>query len=200
MSRRKDPELAERRRAELVKAGYTEILEKGIQGTTIDSVVARAGSSKGGALYYFPTKDDLLVAVLNWLLRELDRRLEDIATSDASPRSRLASEVEVLFHSAEVNRKLYLVLFDFVSIGARSNRYRSLLAVFFESCRRRDALVVAEGIEQEEFRRVDPENAASTIRALVDGLCLQWLMGSDSVPLEVYRDRCRAVLGAYLLR
>ncbi|HEV2177990.1 MAG TPA: TetR/AcrR family transcriptional regulator [Terriglobia bacterium] len=192
--------MTERRRAELVKAGYAEILEKGIQGTTIDSVVARAGSSKGGALYYFPTKDDLLLAVLNWLLAELDRTLEDIATSDAAPRSRLASEVEVLFHSAEVNRKLYLMLFDFVSMGARSERYRAPLAAFFENCRRRDAVIVAEGIERDEFRRVDPENAASAIRGLVDGLCLQWLVESDRAPLEVYRDRCRAVLGAYLLR
>jgi hypothetical protein len=34
----------------------------------------------------------------------------------------------------------------------------------------------------------------------VDGYCLQWLMGPENVPVEVYRDRCRAVLGAYLLR
>lgn len=62
--RRADPELARRRREALIKAGFAEILEKGIQATTIDSVVARAESSKGGALYYFRTKDDLLYAVL----------------------------------------------------------------------------------------------------------------------------------------
>ena len=54
--RRADQELADRRRDTLVRAGYAEILEKGIQAFTLDSVVARAESSKGGALYYFPTK------------------------------------------------------------------------------------------------------------------------------------------------
>ena len=200
MPRRKDPQHAERRRADLVKAGYAEILEHGIQGTTMDSVAARAGWSKGAALYYFPTKDGLLLAVLNWLLGELDRSLDDIAESQAAPRRRLASELEVLFHSADVNRKLYLVLMDFITLGARSERYRAPLAAFLERCRRRDTAIVAEGIKKDEFRRVDPENAASTIRGLVDGLCLQWLIASDSAPLEVYRDRCRAVLGAYLLR
>jgi hypothetical protein len=47
---------------------------------------------------------------------------------------------------------------------------------------------------------VDPQEAAATIRALVDGYCLQWLLGPSRVPIEAYRDRCRAVLGAYLLR
>lgn len=183
-----------------MKAGYAEILERGIQGITLDSVVHRAGSSKGGALYYFPTKDDLLLAVLDWLLSQLQRTLNDVVHAQASPRDRLASELEVLFHSAEVNRKLYLVLFDFLTLSARSERYRSLYANFLESCRKRDIAIIEDGVRQRQFRRVNPEGAASTIRALVDGYCLQWLINADQVPLEVYRDRCRAVLGAYLLR
>jgi AcrR family transcriptional regulator len=198
--RRADPELADRRRKALVKAGYAEILDKGIQGTTLDSVVARAGSSKGGALYYFRTKEDLFYGVLEWLLRQLTRTLDEVVQAGESARARLVSELEVLFHSAEVNRKLYLVLFDFVTLGSRSERFRSLFAEFFEKCRRRDVGIVEEGIKQQQFRRVNPEDAAATIRALVDGYCLQWLMGPEGVPMEAYRDRCRAVLGAYLLR
>lgn len=197
--RRPDPELADRRREALVKAGYAEILEKGVQGTTIDSVVERAGSSKGGALYYFPTKEDLLFGVLEWLLEQVNRTLDEVAHGQASPRARLATELEVLFHSTEVNRKLYLVLFDFVPLGARTERFRALFASFLERCRRRDMAIVEEGVRQRVFRRVRPEDASATIRALVDGYCLQWLMGPDTVSIEVYRDRCRAVLGAYLL-
>ena len=39
--RRANPELADRRRDALVRAGYAEVLDKGIQATTLDSVVAR---------------------------------------------------------------------------------------------------------------------------------------------------------------
>lgn len=200
MSRKPDPVLAARRRAELVKAGYAEILEKGIHGVTIDSVVQRAGSSKGGALYYFRSKEDLLYAVLDWLLSELDRTLDDVGQTREPARARLASEIEVLFHSAEVNRKLYLVLFDFVTVASRSERFRALLAAFFERCRLRDMAIVEDGIREQQFRRVDLHDAAATIRALVDGYCLQWLIGPGSSPIEDYRNRCRAVLGSYLLR
>jgi AcrR family transcriptional regulator len=200
MARRPNPQLAERRRQSLVRAGYAEILEKGVAAATLDSVVARAGSSKGGALYYFRNKGELLLAVFQWLLAQLDRTLDEVVAAQASPRARLAAELEVLFHSAEVNRKLYLVLFDFVALGARSEPYRTLLGNFFERCRRRDIAIIEEGIERGEFRRVNAEDAASTLRALVDGYCLQWMMGESHAPLELYRDRCRAVLGAYLLR
>src|SRR2546425_12765269 len=111
--RRADPALSERRRGALVRAGYAEILDKGVQAVTIDSVVARAGSSKGGALYYFHTKDDLLYGVLEWLLAEMARALDEIAEGGGSARARLAAGLPMLFPSAEVNRKFYLGLFAF---------------------------------------------------------------------------------------
>ena len=198
--RRVDPELTARRRDALIKAGYAEILAKGLHATTIDSVVARANSSKGGALHYFHNKEDLFFAILEWLFGELTRGLDQVVAGQESPRACLAAELELLFHSAEVNRKLYLVLFDYVTLGARSERFRKLFRDFFAKCRKRDAQIIAEGIKLREFRRVRPDDAATTIRALVDGYCLQWLMDSDEIPVEVFRDRCGAVLGAYLLR
>jgi len=198
MSRRPDPVLAQRRREALIRAGYAEILEKGVPNLTIDGVVARAQTSKGGALYYFSTRDDLLYAILEWLLAELNHTLDDIAQSDAPPRAQLSSEIEVLFHSAEVNRKLYRVLFDYVALASRTDRYRLLVNRFFETCARRDAEMIEEGIRRREFRRVDPVAAASTLRALVDGYCMQWLMASEESTLEVYRERCKAVFSSYL--
>ncbi|HEX5483712.1 MAG TPA: TetR/AcrR family transcriptional regulator [Terriglobia bacterium] len=198
--RRANPELAERRREALIKAGYAEILEKGIPSTTIDSVVERAGTSKGGALYYFRTKDDLLYAVFHWLLSQLDRTLAEVTQAARSPRARLAAELELLFHSAEVNRKLYKVLFEFVALSLHSERFRTLLNSFFAKWRERDMEIIADGIHQEQFRHVRPEDVAITLRALVDGYCLQWIMSEPESNLDEYRDRCRAVLGSYLLR
>jgi TetR/AcrR family transcriptional regulator, cholesterol catabolism regulator len=198
-ARQIDPVRRGRAKEILIKAGYAEILEKGIRGVTIDSVVARANSSKGGALHYFPTKMELLFAVFEWLLSHVNRTLDEVTEAGASPRAKLAAELEVLFHSTEVNRKLYVVLFDFASLGVREERFRALFAAFFERCRERDMAIVEEGIRQKQFRRLKAGDAASTIRALVDGYCLQWLMGPEAVPVETYRDLCRAVLGSYLL-
>ncbi len=198
--RRPDPALTQRRRDDLIRAGYAEIVDKGVGALTLDAVVARAATSKGGALHYFPTKDALITAVLEWLLAQLTRTLDEVVRAHQSPRARLEAELEVLFHSADVNRKLYRVLFDYAALGSRLEPYRSILDDFLRRCRRRDRALVEEGIRRGEFRKVDPEGAASTMRALVDGYCWQWLMGESAEPIEVYRDRCRDVLHVYLLR
>ena len=50
------------------------------------------------------------------------------------------------------------------------------------------------------FALRDPEEAASTLRAIFDGLMLQWLMEKEpETSFSVYRDRCERELLAYLL-
>ncbi len=198
--RRVDPQLAERRREALMRAGYAEILEKGIQAATMDSVGSRAGLSKGSAQHYFRSKEELLFAVFEWLLAQLERTLDEVAASQGPARARLASELEVLFHSPEVNRKLYLVLLEFVALSLRSDRFRAAMAAFFKRRRKQDMNIIEEGIREQEFRSVKPEDVARTLRALVDGFCLQWIIEGPNESLTAYRDHCRAVLGAYLLR
>ena len=184
----------------IVHAARARFLAEGVDGASLREIAKDAGTNVGMVFYYFPTKDDLLFAILDWLLGQVSRTLDDVVRAQESPRGRLVAELEVLFHSAEVNRKLYLVLFDYLRMGVRSGRFRSLLASFLESCRRRDMTIIEDGVKSQQFRRVNAESAAVTIRALVDGYCLQWLLDPDAAPLETYRDRCRAVLGAYLLR
>ncbi|QCX26267.1 TetR/AcrR family transcriptional regulator [Nocardioides jishulii] len=47
-----------------VLAAYVGLLVEGERGATMDAVAARAGVSKGGLLYHFPSKDALAEAVL----------------------------------------------------------------------------------------------------------------------------------------
>ena len=54
----------------IVNAAETVVMEKGAAHMTLDAVVARAGVSKGGFLYHFPTKDALLEAMIRRLVEE----------------------------------------------------------------------------------------------------------------------------------
>lgn len=54
----------EERRAEIVRAALEVIAERGYRGTSLAAVAERVGLTQQGLLHYFPTKDALLVAVL----------------------------------------------------------------------------------------------------------------------------------------
>ncbi len=64
-------------RESIIDAAEAVVLEKGARHMTLDAVAARAGVSKGGLLYHFSTKEDLLKGMLERLIKMLERRQEE---------------------------------------------------------------------------------------------------------------------------
>ena len=56
----------------ILDAAEAVVLESGARHMTLDAVAAKAGISKGGLLYHFPTKEALLRAMLERLRKQLD--------------------------------------------------------------------------------------------------------------------------------
>jgi TetR/AcrR family transcriptional regulator, transcriptional repressor for nem operon len=63
-------------REELIRVGKELIARQGFSATGIDSVVKTAGVPKGSFYYYFSSKEDFGLAVIDDSRRELERRLK----------------------------------------------------------------------------------------------------------------------------
>ncbi len=70
---------AGQRRADLLAAGQALFLAKGIAGTSLDDITQRAGVSKGLFYLYFPSKEDLVLALREQFSRELAERMRAAA-------------------------------------------------------------------------------------------------------------------------
>jgi Transcriptional regulator len=116
MPRISAPTVAEHRaaqRAALVRAGEAELLESGLAGVTPRSVCERAGLSRSSFYDYFPSRDDLLVAIAidaieRWAA-DLDEALE--AAEPGLPELRAYVDA-VLRMTAEGRHKLADALRD----------------------------------------------------------------------------------------
>src|SRR5262245_37978053 len=89
----------ELRRRAIVDAARALFVERGWSGFNMAEVAARAGLVKGTLYLYWPTKEELLLSVLEELLwqwlDELDARLDD-ARAPAGPRKLAASVADSL--------------------------------------------------------------------------------------------------------
>ena len=103
---------AEQRRAELLAAGQALFLAKGIAGTSLDDITRRAGVSKGLFYLYFPSKEDLVLALREQFSRELAERMR--AAIEAAPggwADRLDACVRAGFEGYRDLHDLHEVLF-----------------------------------------------------------------------------------------
>lgn len=68
-------------RQRLVEAARDLFLAQGYQGTGIAQILKQAGANSGSLYHYFPTKEDLLVAVLGWYQDHIQDDLLDLHTA-----------------------------------------------------------------------------------------------------------------------
>src|SRR6476619_5416391 len=72
------------RREQIVEAAVTVIAEQGMQNLSLSAIEQKAGMSRGQLTYYFPAKEDILLAVFDRLLELMHQRVQ-AGRDDGSP-------------------------------------------------------------------------------------------------------------------
>ncbi len=190
-------EYEDQRREELIKATYYEVAEKGYSAVTLQDIARRAGVSKGSTLYYFATKEDLFLGALEWMVQQFDVRSGEAIAKVEDPIEQVKTLIGTIFANAQESRQFFLAYTDFVSIGTRNKRFHDLNAKFYDGCCGHNRTVIEAGIKTGVFRPVNIDEASAMMRALVDGLMLQWFFASDGT-FDDYRRLCEKIVLDYL--
>lgn len=171
-------------RERILDAADAVILESGGRQFTLDAVAARAGISKGGLVYSFPTKDELVAAALEREMSRFHAAVLARAGVDSGPGQQLLAHVEeALFEAASLSRQAAFLMVALVHapdmIGPARRFYRELFERFDaetpQGCDVRQAVLAVEGlfllrglgfvdVQEAEWKSV-LEHARTTIRA-----------------------------------
>jgi AcrR family transcriptional regulator len=188
------------RRLALLKAAFREVAEKGFSEVTLDHIARRAGVSKGVTLYYFDSKDELFRELFAWLIDSIHGRMREAVGAETDPVAKVRALVALIFPSPSKNRAFFRAFVDFCGLAARHEAFREVNERFYAGCRDIDGGIVQEGMRRGVFAVRDPQEAGSTMRAIFDGLMMQWLAEKDpDATFAGYRDRCERQILNYLL-
>jgi len=193
------PEREEQRRLMLLRAAFREVAEKGFADVTLDDIARRAGVSKGITLYYFSSKEDLFRRLFGWLVDSIHARMREAVEASSDPVEKVRALVAITFPSPSKNRAFFRAFVDFCGLAARHEGFREVTARFYRGCREIDGAIIDDGIRRGIFANRETASAASTVRAIFDGLMMQWLAEQDlETSFPEYRQRCERELLRYL--
>lgn len=187
------------RRIALLRAAFREVGEKGFSEVTLDDIARRAGVSKGVTLYYFDSKEELFLELFRWLIDSIHARMRDAVRAADHPHEKVRALIAVIFPSPTRNRAFFRAFVDFCGLAARREAFREVNERFYAGCVEIDGGIVEAGMRRGIFPLRDPKEAASTMRAIFDGLMMQWLAEKDpEASFASYRERCERELLNYL--
>jgi TetR/AcrR family transcriptional regulator, fatty acid metabolism regulator protein len=198
---RQAPSAPPERQVDLIRSAYRLFSEKGVHRVPLEEIAEHAGLSKGLVLYYFKTKENLVLATMRWALDITAERVRLAMSVAATPEGRVLAMIDGIWSGAETNRRFYLLYLDLAGHAARLHHFTELSATFRALENGLYAEVIRGGIVVGAFGVEDPEEGAVALRAIIDGLFLQWLQEADWERLHPwYRETCKRAALAYLIR
>ena len=177
----------EARRIQMLRAATELICERGFSETRISDVAKRAGVSSALVIYYFGTRDRLLVDALRFSEEAFYEAAEAMLAEVASVRERISLLIDwtcIPSRDGEIPGAWGL-WFD---LWVQAFRHEEVKAGRVE----RDARwrrMIADAIESDDLHgRVDPSMFALEFAALLDGLSIQVALDDPEVNSKVAYD------------
>lgn len=189
------------RREQIVRATIRCLARDGYSGLTMKKVARAARVSQGILHYYFADKRAILVAALEAVMADLERRVAAAqARGGRSPRARLHALVEACLRLAVEEREFWVVFVEFWGEMMHDRRLRAINAELYDRTRRQIGSLIAQGVRAGAFRRVDVSQAAAVILALLDGVSLQLTFDPEAFRVAAAVRFCEGALLRYLER
>jgi AcrR family transcriptional regulator len=169
------------RREEILRAGMEVFSRAGFRSGSLRDVAERVGMSQAGLLHHFPSKNELLEALL---VRREDESLALMGEELPRGADYLRAIVGVIEHNVQTPG--LVALFTTLSAEATApdhpvhqyflTRYRSVV----DRIRRALEAAAEDGVLRDG---VDIDGTAHDFVALMDGLQVQWLLEPDAVDM-----------------
>ena len=188
-------------RQKLIDATIDSIIEHGLSGTTVSTVVTRTGLSRGIVNLQFDSKEALLEATLRYLTEEWHLRWRAaLEAAEPTPAARLRSSLIVMFEPGLANQRRLAVWPVFWAdshyremyarvCGKADADYRRALRGFCQALAEADKAAGGQAV-------VEPALIADALATLVNGLWMDIL----TIPERITRARARQICDLNLAR
>jgi AcrR family transcriptional regulator len=175
--RRSQEERSAETRRKLIDAAIQVLRESSYANLTINKVTQRAGVTNGAMQHHFPSRDDLLLALMDAVYPVLQIPFEAIASEGLTIRERVSKIVDLLW--GIYRRPEYLAVWD-IALGSRGDTtlwprvqvYQQDIAARMAS--EFDALFADLGLPPKEVERT-----FSLTISYIRGVAMQAMFGAD---------------------
>jgi AcrR family transcriptional regulator len=184
------------RQEEVLRVTYRLMAAKGMHRMTLQDVADGAGMSKANVVYHYKTKENLVLTTMQWVLDRVAARVVEATATAVGRDEKIRAMIDAIFVDPQRNRGFYVVYTELIAHSSRDARFAELNGWFRE---------IVTGQYADVIRSTDGRSQkgvaeqAMVVRALIDGLFLQWLEEPGWMRRHAaYKDLCVRSIIAFL--
>jgi AcrR family transcriptional regulator len=186
------------RRGQILSAARAQFIEHGFAATRVEDVARRAKLSKGAIYFYFPSKNDLFLALV---LEEHEATYSLLESVEREDKPAIARMVDIglkyidYVQSRTQPPRFFLMMTE---AAMRDDSVRAECQAIHQRFVDAVTRILAQGMIDGAFRPMDPMGVAQLLKAMIDGLSGQAAIGvqpdRDRLTTEGFRTILRGIL------
>lgn len=186
------------RRKQIMRAAFDVASRKGLAGLTVRLVAAKAGLSTGLVLFHYKTKEQLIIALLDYMLETTTvLHLTDDIARITSPLDRLLALLVREMNRLSSEPRRIRLFFDFWAKGFTHplirKKTRAELDRYREAFRPMAEEVVAA--EPKRFAHVSAEGLAAVAVGFIKGCAVQSMIDPKNFDIDEFLAAAQGLIG-----
>jgi AcrR family transcriptional regulator len=159
----------EETRNRILDAALASFSRYGYDAASVSEICRRAGVTKGGFYYHFPSKQALFLELLERWLDSIDAQMDATRSGDTVPEQLvdMTGMMRGVFQEAGGRLTIFL---EFLTEAARSPVVWQATVAPFRKYHAFFARMIKEGVQEGSLRDADPELASNVLLSFVVGL------------------------------
>ena len=158
------------RKKQILDAALKLVVEKGYSNCRMDDIVQASNLSKGSIYWYYKSKKEVFLSLINYWVNNFGVTLNHIVEEDLSPSDQLKRLFEFFLNIYENNSNVFIAELEFWSLSIRDEDFNKKTQKVYNEFLELIENIIQKGVELGEFKNVEVKVAALSILVNIEGI------------------------------
>jgi len=188
------------RKDQILDAALTVLVQHGYEGSRMDDVVSESQLSKGAIYWYYKSKKDMYLDLVNFWVIRYSATINHLVENDQAAPDQLKSLFNYFIDQYESDPDPFIALTEFWSMAQKDNDFRSKLQKVYSQFLEVLEKIVAKGVKDGDFKKLDIRITAMSIMLNVESINWFTLFDTHGVSARDYIQTISDFILAGLLK
>ncbi|MDP7025729.1 MAG: TetR/AcrR family transcriptional regulator [Candidatus Marinimicrobia bacterium] len=176
----------ESRKSQILDAALEVVVEKGYADCRMDDIVETSGLSKGAIYWYYKSKKEVFLSLINHWVNKFGVTLNHIVEEDLSASDQLHELFAFFLDIYEKKPDVLKAELEFWALASRDPDFRKKTQAVYRELLELIEAIVSKGVESGEFKNVEIKVAALSIMVNIEGIIWFALFDANGIKARHY--------------
>jgi len=180
--------LQTQRKEQILDAALAVIVSNGYDNSRMDDIVATSKLSKGAIYWYYKSKKEMYLDLINFWVLRYSVTLNHIVEEDASPSQQLKDLFQYFIDQNESDPQPFVALTEFWSMAQKDPDFKKKLQKVYTHFLELIDKIINRGIQSGEFKQVNSRITALSIMVNIESINWFTIFEAHGVTVKEYME------------